>query len=76
MEEQLESPEQFEASLLEQMSIRQAFGELDEPEQNLIRLRYQQGRTQAEAAKILGTNQVAISRMERRILGKLRRRLD
>jgi RNA polymerase sporulation-specific sigma factor len=76
MEEQLESPEQFEASLLEQMTIRQALGELDEPERNLIRLRYQQGCTQAEAAKRLGTNQVAISRMERRILGKLRRRLD
>jgi RNA polymerase sporulation-specific sigma factor len=76
MEEQLESPEQFEASLLEQMTIRQAFRELDKPEQSLIRLRYQQGCTQAETARILGTNQVAVSRMERRILGKLRRRLD
>jgi RNA polymerase sigma factor (sigma-70 family) len=51
-------------------------GELDESEQRLIRMRYLQGCTQAEVAQCLGTNQVAVSRLERRILGKLRRRLD
>jgi RNA polymerase sporulation-specific sigma factor len=76
MEEHLESPERFEGALLERLAVRQVIDELDEPEQMLIRLRYMQGCTQTETAERMGTNQVAVSRMERRILGKLRRRLE
>jgi RNA polymerase sporulation-specific sigma factor len=76
MEEHLESPERFEGALLERLAVRQVIDELDEPEQRLIRLRYMQGCTQTETAERMGTNQVAVSRMERRILGKLRRRLE
>jgi RNA polymerase sporulation-specific sigma factor len=76
MEEHLEAPEHFEGALLDRLAVRQELGELDESEQNLIRLRYMQGCTQTEAARRLGTNQVAVSRMERRILEKLRRKLE
>jgi RNA polymerase sporulation-specific sigma factor len=76
VEEQLEAPERFESALLERLAVRQVLGELDEPEQKLIRLRYMEGCTQTEAARQLGTNQVAVSRMEHRILGKLRRKLE
>jgi RNA polymerase sporulation-specific sigma factor len=76
MEAQLEAPEHFEGALLDRLAVRQMIGELDETEQCLIRLRYMQGCTQTETARRMGTNQVAVSRMERRILGKLRRQLE
>jgi RNA polymerase sporulation-specific sigma factor len=75
MEEQLEEPEQFESALLERLAVRQVLDELDEDEKSLISLRYMQGYTQTDVAKRMGTNQVAVSRMERKILIKLRRKL-
>ena len=50
--------------------------ELEKDEAELIELRYMQNRSQTEVAQILGTNQVAVSRMERKILCKLRRKLS
>ena len=46
--------------------------ELDEMERRLILLRYFQERTQVEAAKELNMSQVGVSRMEKKILKKMR----
>ena len=60
---------------MNRIALQQVMDELDEGEVRLISLRYMQNHTQAEVAQILGTNQVAVSRQERRILGKLRKKL-
>lgn len=58
--------------LLNNMLVEQLLTELEEKERNLIHMRYFENKTQVEVAKILGTNQVQISRMEKRILHRLR----
>lgn len=75
LEDQLEDRNRFETAVLNKITVKQVMEELDEAEAKLIDLRYMQNRTQSEVAQILGTNQVAVSRQERKILGKLRRRL-
>ena len=49
---------------------------LSEQEQEMIRLRYFEEKTQTEIAKMLGVSQVQISRMEKKVLLKLRKELD
>lgn len=75
LEDQLEDKNHFETAVLNKVALKQVMEELDESEAELIDLRYMQNRTQSEVARILGTNQAAVSRQERKILGKLRRRL-
>lgn len=58
--------------ILNRIVLEQAFRQLDEREQELIRLRYFEEKTQTETAKALHTNQVQISRMEKKILLKMR----
>lgn len=58
--------------LLNNMLIQQLLEELGEEERSLIVMRYFENKTQVEVAKILGTNQVQISRMEKKILLRMR----
>ena len=58
--------------MLNHLVIKQLLDGLSETEQKLIRLRYYQDKTQTEVAKILGTTQVQVSRMEKKLLVKMR----
>jgi len=62
------SDEKAERALL----IRQGFSALTDREKKLIYLRYFRDRTQRETASALGVSQVQISRLETKILRKLR----
>lgn len=64
-----EEPEK--EAVLNKMVIRQLMDTLDETEQQIIRLRYFENKTQCEVAGILAVTQVQISRNERKILAKL-----
>lgn len=59
--------------VINHIAMKQAFDSLDESERRLIKLRYMQDKTQKQVADVLGRNQVAISRMEKNTLAKLRR---
>ncbi|MDE7197417.1 MAG: sigma-70 family RNA polymerase sigma factor, partial [Lachnospiraceae bacterium] len=59
--------------ILNHMLLEQLLGMLSETESQLIRMRYFQDKTQVEVAKTLGISQVQVSRMEKRILQRLRR---
>ena len=48
---------------------------LEEKERNLIQLRYFQDKTQTETAQRLGISQVQVSRLEKRILLRMRGKL-
>ena len=48
---------------------------MEEKERKLLELRYLEGKTQAETARLLGMNQVAVSRLEKKILLSLRHEL-
>ena len=69
-----EEPEK--EAVLNKMVVRQLMDTLDETEQQIIRLRYFENKTQCEVAGILAVTQVQISRNERKILAKLRTKLE
>ena len=59
--------------VINHIAMQQAFNSLDDSERRLIMLRYMQDKTQKQVAEVLVRNQVAISRMEKNTLEKLRR---
>ncbi|MCM1113461.1 MAG: SigB/SigF/SigG family RNA polymerase sigma factor [Muribaculum sp.] len=58
--------------LLNHMLLTQLLDELSERERQLIRMRYFQNRTQVEVAAVLGISQVQVSRLEKKILLRMR----
>lgn len=75
IEDQLEDKESFESPVLNRIALTQAMDELEEWEAQLIRMRYMEEQTQTQVADELGMNQVAVSRLEKKILIKMRRKL-
>ena len=71
--DQLVDTKTKEADLINQITVKQMLESLDNKERKLIELRYMEGKTQSESAKILGMNQVAVSRLEKKILLRLRK---
>lgn len=63
---------QSEEVLLEQLALHQAIEKLPEREAMVIKLRYFHGLTQQRVSKVLGVSQVQVSRIEKRVLEKLR----
>ena len=59
-------------ALLNHLMLESMFQELTSREQQLIRLRYFEDRTQTEVAKQMGITQVQVSRLEKKILLRLR----
>ncbi len=57
------------------MLIRQLLGGLEERERRLIELRYFQDKTQVQTAKELDMSQVQVSRLEKKILLKMRKEI-
>lgn len=72
----LPAPEQEESRLLERLALLEAMGHISSEEQRVLYLRFYRDMTQTEVASVLGTNQVRVSRLERRALMKLRAGLD
>jgi len=70
--DRIPSEENMEEKLLESIALKQAMEELTEKEQDLIRKRYFQNKTQTEVSRDYGLSQVQISRMEKKILLKLK----
>ena len=66
------SDTQSEEILLEQLALHQAIEKLPEREAMVIKLRYFHGLTQQRVSKVLGVSQVQVSRIEKRVLEKLR----
>ena len=67
--------EGIEGDIVESLALRQAVNQLRERERQVISLRYFRGLTQERTAKILGVSQVQISRIERRAVAELRKKL-
>ena len=58
--------------LMDRMFLEELLRNLDPKERSLIAMRFFRDMTQTETAKVLGVSQVQVSRMEKRILQKLR----
>ena len=62
-------------NLINHMVLKEIIEKLDPREKELIILRYYKEKTQVEVAKVLGISQVQVSRMEKKILLKMRKNL-
>ena len=72
--DQLADDRNEQETMLNRMAVRQLIEELDGQSKELICLRYLQGLTQMQVAKAMGINQVAVSRLEKKILLQMRKR--
>lgn len=66
----------IEGAIIESLALRQAVEQLKERERQVICLRYFRGFTQERTARALGVSQVQISRIERRAVERLRKKLE
>lgn len=64
-----------EESITNKLTIGQLIKDLKDREKEIILLRYYKEKTQAQVAKILGISQVQVSRLERKILENMRRKM-
>ena len=70
--DKLEEKENANEKILNHMLLEQLLKLLEEQERRLIDLRYFRDKTQMETARELGLTQVQVSRMEKKILKKMR----
>lgn len=73
--DQLEDVRQSETEVIDRLTVRQMLESLGEKERRLLELRYLEGKTQSESAHVLKMNQVAVSRLEKAVLKRLRQQL-
>ena len=62
--------------LIDRLALKDALRTLPARERKLVLLRYFQGKTQSETARLLDMTQVQVSRREKRILSQLREQLS
>jgi RNA polymerase sporulation-specific sigma factor len=70
--DQLKSEGGLETAWMENIALREVLDKLSERDQQVIRMRFFEDKTQTEVAKVLGLSQVQISRIERQALNLLR----
>lgn len=69
------SDEDESEQVVDKLALRETIKSLDEKDQRIILLRYFQDKTQTDIAKELGISQVQVSRLEKKILAKLKERM-
>lgn len=61
-------------TVVNQLLLEQLLKELTDKERRLIELRYFEEKTQVQTASLLGMSQVQVSRLEKRLLGSMRKK--
>jgi RNA polymerase sporulation-specific sigma factor len=62
--------------LTDKLAVEELLSRLEGDERTIIYMRYYQEKTQSEVAEMLDISQVSVSRMEKRIIGKMRNNLN
>ncbi len=73
--DRLESPVNFEKNTVDKLLISSLLKDFPQREQKIIILRYFRQKTQSQIAETLGISQVQVSRLEKKILAKMREKL-
>ena len=74
--EKLSNNTNQEELITNKLAITQMINNLEMKDKEIILLRYYKEKTQSQVAKILGITQVQVSRIERKILNKMKRGLE
>jgi len=70
------SEEEKEVDIDDKLALQMVINKLKPREKQIIFLRYFKDMTQMEVANILGISQVQVSRLEKKVLQKLRKELE
>ena len=62
--------------IMNHVMLEETMNILEKDEKTIIEMRYFQEKTQSEVAKILGISQVQVSRMEKKILLRMRKNME
>ena len=73
--DRLESNRDDIGLMVNRITVRQILSELSERDKLLMHMRYFKMKTQAETAEVLGLSQVQVSRLEKKILTEMRKKL-
>lgn len=73
--DKLEGKDNYSDRVVDNVVVRELIAELSEREQKIIKMRYFDDYTQTQVADILGISQVQVSRLEKKILAKMRNNL-
>ena len=74
--EQISTGKDEETEITNRITIKNLINELKDKEKEIILLRYYKQKTQMQVSKILGITQVQVSRIERKVLDKMKKRLS
>ena len=75
LEDKLPQEKSQQEEILNKMFLEEILGDLSAKERELIYLRFFQEKTQAYIGEKMGLSQVQVSRLEKKILGRLREKL-
>ena len=64
-----------DTNLIDRIALKEVISTLEPRERQIIMLRYFNEKTQSQVAEMLGISQVQVSRIEKKILDKLRKRI-
>ena len=65
-----------DVNLIEKIALKEALRSLDEKARQIIMLRYFKDKTQIQVAKMLGISQVQVSRIEKKVLLQMKKKLE
>ena len=75
LEEKIPEKRDWQEEVMNRLIVEHLFEQLQQTERELIRLRYYDGKTQNEVAGQLGISQVQVSRLEKKLLLKMREKI-
>ena len=73
--DQISTGKDEQTEIANRITIKNLISELNDNEKEIILLRYYKQKTQMQVSRILGITQVQVSRIERKVLEKMRRKL-
>jgi len=65
-----------DGNIIERIALKEALQSLDNKARQIIVLRYFKDKTQVQVAKMLGISQVQVSRIEKKVLSQMRKKLE
>lgn len=74
--DKLVSSEDESRQAVDRLALEEQLGQLEEKERSIIRMRYFEDKTQTEIAGFLGISQVQVSRIEKKVLTKMREQMN
>ena len=64
-----------DSNRLDEIALKEAIIGLGDREKNILKLRFFRGKTQVEVAQEIGISQAQVSRLEKGVLGKIKKAL-